>query len=126
MERPVRLTTRIARTAFVAGCTVLALTAVVARAEDNGLSSEIEAALRKLGPHTISAVRVVSLSRGEVLYERNADLSLNPASNMKLLTSTTSLARLGPDYRFTTRVLATAAAQSDGTVPGDLLLLGGG
>ena len=55
---------------------------------------------------------------GQVLYERNADLSLNPASNMKLLTSAAALARLGPGYRFTTRVLASAGPSGEGVVDG--------
>src|SRR4051812_40136444 len=84
---------------------LLAFAAAGARAQDAALAGRIDAALRELGPHATSAVRVVSLTRGEVLYDRNSDLSLNPASNMKLLTSTTALAKLGPDYRFTTRVL---------------------
>ena len=66
-------------------------------AQDVELAEKIEAALAKLGPHPISAVRVVSLRRGEVLYERNADLSLNPASNMKLFTSLAAFA-IAPAY----------------------------
>lgn len=95
------------------------------RADEAALKAKIEAALQRLGPHAVAGVRVLSASRGQVLYERNADLSLNPASNMKLFTSATALAKLGPDYRFTTRVLRTAAVQ-DGTLTGDLILQGGG
>jgi serine-type D-Ala-D-Ala carboxypeptidase/endopeptidase (penicillin-binding protein 4) len=97
-----------------------------AGAQGNSLKEKIEAALVRLGPHATCAVRVLSLSRGEVLYERNPDLSLNPASNMKLLTSATALAKLGPEYRFNTRVLVTAKAAEDGSVAGDLVLQGGG
>src|SRR4051812_37208283 len=79
-----------------------------ARAAPETLAERIETALQRLGPHAVTAVRVYSLGRKEVLYERNPDLSLNPASNMKLLTSAAALARLGPGYRFTTRVLASA------------------
>jgi D-alanyl-D-alanine carboxypeptidase/D-alanyl-D-alanine-endopeptidase (penicillin-binding protein 4) len=103
-----------------------ALLAAPVRAQETRLGQAITALLLRLGPHAITAVRVVSLDRGEVLYERNADLSLNPASNMKLLTSATALAKLGPEYRFTTRVLASARPDADGTVAGDLALQGGG
>lgn len=100
-------------------------TGAAAGAEDAGLAARIGAALQQLGPHATCAVRVLSLTRGEVLYERNSDLSLNPASNMKLLTSATALAKLGPDYRFTTRVLAEGGRAED-RVEGDLVLQGGG
>lgn len=95
-------------------------------ADETTLQGKIDAALLKLGPHALAAVRVVSPASGKVLYERNADLSLNPASNMKLFTSAAALAKLGPDYRFTTRVLAERQPDAAGTLTGDLTLQGGG
>jgi D-alanyl-D-alanine carboxypeptidase/D-alanyl-D-alanine-endopeptidase (penicillin-binding protein 4) len=50
-----------------------------------------------------------------VLYAREPDLLLNPASNVKLFTAATALARLGPEYRFDTEVW-TDAAPSAGAV----------
>ena len=101
------------------------LAAVPARSDDARIRERIDAALAKLGPHPIAAVRVLSQSRGEVLYEKNADLSLNPASNMKLFTLAAAMAKLGPDYRFTTRVLSSAPVREE-SLPGDLVLQGGG
>jgi PBP4 family serine-type D-alanyl-D-alanine carboxypeptidase len=95
-------------------------------AEESALQGKIDAALRKLGPYALAAVRVVSPARGQVLYERNADLSMNPASNMKLFTSAAAMAKLGPDYRFTTRVLAERTPDEKGVLNGDLILQGGG
>ena len=48
-----------------------------------------------------------------------------PASNMKLLTATALLDKLGPSYRFTTRVEALGGPV-DGVVHGDLYFVGGG
>ena len=62
-------------------------------------------------------LRIVSLADGRVLYERNSNKLFAPASNTKLFTTALALMTLGPDYRFTTSVLA------DG---GDLVLVGGG
>jgi len=95
-------------------------------ADESTLQGKIDAALLKLGPHALAAVRVVSPASGKVLYERNADLSMNPASNMKLFTSAAAMAKLGPDYRFTTRVLAERKPADDGVLAGDLVLQGGG
>ena len=55
---------------------------------------------------------VASLDSGQVLYARDPDALLNPASNVKLFTSAAVLARLGPEFRFETEVLAEAAPPS--------------
>lgn len=47
-------------------------------------------------------VQVVSLDTGEVVFAHNANELLNPASNMKLVTTAAALAILGPEYKFTT------------------------
>jgi D-alanyl-D-alanine carboxypeptidase/D-alanyl-D-alanine-endopeptidase (penicillin-binding protein 4) len=47
-------------------------------------------------------IAVSSLDTGESLYTRDAERLLNPASNVKLVTSAAALARLGPEYRFRT------------------------
>lgn len=59
-----------------------------------------------------------SVRRGDTTpYDKRADLSLAPASNLKLLTATAALARLGPDATFTTEARF---------VNGTLWLVGGG
>ena len=55
------------------------------------------------------SVEVVSLEDGSLIFSRNADEQLNPASNTKLVTAAAALLRLGPEYRFTTDVLADQA-----------------
>jgi D-alanyl-D-alanine carboxypeptidase/D-alanyl-D-alanine-endopeptidase (penicillin-binding protein 4) len=47
-------------------------------------------------------VQVMSLDDGEVVFARDADELLNPASNVKLFTAAAALALLGPEYRFET------------------------
>lgn len=71
-------------------------------------------------------VYCVDLESGEVLVDYNAHKLFVPASNAKLLSSALALTRLGPDYRFTTRVLTTRAPDDEGVVNGDLILVGGG
>ena len=62
---------------------------------------------------------------GRVVYADHPDLPVVPASNMKLLTATALLDRLGLSYRFTTK-LEAAAPPVGGVVHGDLYLVGGG
>src|SRR5512141_579681 len=59
-----------------------------------------------------ASILVSSLDSGQALYARDADALLNPASNVKLFTSAAALARLGPEFRFETEVLADATPSS--------------
>ena len=51
-------------------------------------------------------MQVESLDDGQVIYSRNPDELLNPASNTKLVTAAAGLLRLGPEYRFNTDYLS--------------------
>jgi D-alanyl-D-alanine carboxypeptidase/D-alanyl-D-alanine-endopeptidase (penicillin-binding protein 4) len=70
-------------------------------------------------------VRVESIADGRVLYTRNSEKLVVPASNMKLLTMSVAAEKLGWDFRFETR-LDAAGAIVDGTLNGDLIVVGGG
>ncbi len=52
------------------------------------------------------SIEVRSLATGKLLYARDPNDLLNPASNSKIATAAAALQRLGPDYRFSTDVLA--------------------
>jgi D-alanyl-D-alanine carboxypeptidase/D-alanyl-D-alanine-endopeptidase (penicillin-binding protein 4) len=71
-------------------------------------------------------VMIVSLTRGDTLYARNAGLSLLPASTMKLYTSAIALERFGPDHQFSTAVLRDGPVTPDGTLQGNLYIRGAG
>ena len=59
------------------------------------------------------------------IFSHRPELSLVPASNLKLATAAAALLQLGPDYRLTTRVLASRLP-ANGELYGDLYLVGGG
>ncbi|HKC63367.1 MAG TPA: D-alanyl-D-alanine carboxypeptidase/D-alanyl-D-alanine-endopeptidase [Pyrinomonadaceae bacterium] len=71
-------------------------------------------------------VFVMSLKDGRVLYARNADRTIAPASNMKVYTTAIALDLLGADYRWRTSVYAEAEPDKTGTIAGDLTLYGRG
>ena len=50
-------------------------------------------------------IQVRSLDDGAVVFSRDPDELLNPASNVKLFTAATAISRLGPEYRFETEFL---------------------
>ena len=94
---------------------------------DRRLASGLD---RVLGDPALGAARdrsCVSVRNpaGRAVYSRNPTLPLIPASTTKILTGAVALARLGPDFRYTTELRA-AAAPSGGTVAGDLWFVGAG
>jgi D-alanyl-D-alanine carboxypeptidase/D-alanyl-D-alanine-endopeptidase (penicillin-binding protein 4) len=76
--------------------------------------------------NAFAGLQVIGLNDGQTHYQLNSDNLFTPASNMKLFTSALALMRLGPEYRFTTQIVADHAIDSDGTLEGDLVLVGGG
>jgi len=68
---------------------------------------------------------VVHAAGGRTVYARHPELSLAPASTIKLLTAATVLGRIGPDARLTTDV-RVATPPVNGVVGGDLWVVGGG
>jgi D-alanyl-D-alanine carboxypeptidase/D-alanyl-D-alanine-endopeptidase (penicillin-binding protein 4) len=70
-------------------------------------------------------VQIVDLDQHRVLFDLNPNRLFLPASNAKLFTAALALMRLGPAYRFQTRVLADRAPDQAGCVA-SLRLVGGG
>ncbi|HLH42520.1 MAG TPA: D-alanyl-D-alanine carboxypeptidase/D-alanyl-D-alanine-endopeptidase [Bryobacteraceae bacterium] len=96
----------------------LLVAAFCARGAD--LAQRLEAAVDS-GPfaqHSTTGISVIDLGTGKALYSRNASRLFLPASNMKLFTTALALETLGPDYRFTTRLVREPS--------GNLLLAGSG
>jgi PBP4 family serine-type D-alanyl-D-alanine carboxypeptidase len=71
-------------------------------------------------------IEFCDLETGKVVYALNADKLFVPASTTKLLTEGTVLAKLGPDYRFHTRMYRTGPIDKKGTLKGNLILVASG
>jgi serine-type D-Ala-D-Ala carboxypeptidase/endopeptidase (penicillin-binding protein 4) len=69
---------------------------------------------------------ILDAASGQALYEQNADKFFVPASNLKLFTTALALAKLGPDYRFRTTLETRGTISAEGTLHGDLILVGRG
>lgn len=87
------------------------------------LRGRLTSEARQLGRS--SGLYVRDLGNERTLFSRNADVSRSPASNEKLLTTSTALLRFGPDATMRTRLVA-AADPVDGVVQGDVALVGAG
>ena len=108
---------------FLATCLVPA-----ARAQSpDTLAARIEKVMnRPEFAHASFGIEFYSLDTGKVVYALNANKMFVPASTTKLLTEGTVLAKLGPDYRFHTRVYRTGPLDSKGRLKGDLVLVASG
>ncbi|WP_338621236.1 D-alanyl-D-alanine carboxypeptidase/D-alanyl-D-alanine-endopeptidase [Paludibacterium sp. THUN1379] len=71
------------------------------------------------------ALWVAPVASADVQTAYRADVPVNPASTMKLLTSWVALERLGPDFTWQTRLMASAPVK-DGVLQGDLWWVGEG
>ena len=102
---------RLPRLVCCIGSVVLALAAGAARAD---LGSDVDALLAdRLLRRAAVGVEVVRLGARPAddvtLYRRDAQVPLIPASNLKLLTTSAALDRLGPGFKFRTSFLAGEA-----------------
>jgi D-alanyl-D-alanine carboxypeptidase/D-alanyl-D-alanine-endopeptidase (penicillin-binding protein 4) len=73
---------------------------------------------------TLIALEVYNLTKGEIIYQRNGKMLMNPASNMKILTSAAAALFLGPNYKFQTSFYYTGEILNN-TLCGDLCITGG-
>lgn len=76
--------------------------------------------------HAQWGVHFYSLGHEDLLYSLNAGQFMVPASNQKLLTSAAAAERLGWDFQFTTRLLATAPIDSEGRINGNVIVVSDG
>lgn len=74
---------------------------------------------------SLVSLTVRDADTGATLYQRNGQTRLLPASSLKLMTTAAAMGVLGPDYRFTTRVL-TNGTLKDGRLEGNLYVRGSG
>ena len=76
--------------------------------------------LKALSGAAVSWV-IADLASGTTLHEYQPDLLLTPGSNQKTLTAVAALARLGPDFRFDTRLEMNGVLEQ-GRLHGDLVI----
>lgn len=96
-------------------------------AADGALPGAVQQALKAAGiPAQSVAVVVAPVEGGKATWRHRGDAALNPASLMKLVTTTAALELLGPAYTWRTEALADALPDGDGVLAGDLYLRGSG
>src|SRR5512144_1483028 len=71
-------------------------------------------------------IEILDPSTNQVVLSVNPDKTFLPASVLKVVTTSTCLEKLGPDFRFRTGVYTEGTILPDGTLKGDLILVGRG
>jgi D-alanyl-D-alanine carboxypeptidase/D-alanyl-D-alanine-endopeptidase (penicillin-binding protein 4) len=86
-------------------------------------AGQIERLLRGPLRSGVTGLFVADARTGEPLFAVNADDPLNPASNVKMISTATALELLGPEFHYTTRLLGPLPDDA-GTIRGNVYLLG--
>ncbi len=86
-------------------------------------AKQIERLLRGPLRSGITGLFVADARTGEPLFAVNADDPLNPASNVKMISTATALELLGPEFKYSTRLLGPEPDEN-GTIHGNVYLLG--
>src|SRR6476659_431030 len=87
---------------LVAGCLMLDASA---RSQD--ISQRIQKAYSKFESdsqlrHAISSLYVIDAKTGQVVFDKNSQIGLAPASTQKIITATTAFELLRKDYKYKT------------------------
>ncbi len=90
---------------------------------EEATAQQIEKLLRGPLRYGVTGLYVVDARTGEPVFAVNADDRLNPASNVKMISTAAALEALGPEFRYPTRLLGTLPGQ-DGAIRTDAYLLG--
>jgi D-alanyl-D-alanine carboxypeptidase/D-alanyl-D-alanine-endopeptidase (penicillin-binding protein 4) len=110
---------------------VFSVTFSVAQEEDELPKTSIQSSavnlmkFKKLR-HAAFSFYVKDMGSGAVIADYNGNMSIPSASTMKLVTTATAFQKLGRGYRFKTKIMYSGDLDSNGTLNGDIYLIGGG
>ena len=90
------------------------------------LSQIIDGIVDGSGKNAVWSIAVKEIDSGEYKYLKDPAKNLVPASNVKLFTTASGMNFLGPEFRFRTIIMADSLPDSNGIIPGNLYIVGGG
>ncbi|WP_199136827.1 D-alanyl-D-alanine carboxypeptidase/D-alanyl-D-alanine endopeptidase [Pedobacter sp. ASV12] len=76
--------------------------------------------------YAIASLCVLDAQTGKVIFAKNENIGLATASTLKTITSATAFSVLGKDFRYQTTLAYTGKITADGTLQGDLVIIGSG
>jgi D-alanyl-D-alanine carboxypeptidase/D-alanyl-D-alanine-endopeptidase (penicillin-binding protein 4) len=75
--------------------------------------------------HAISSLYVIDANTGQVVFDKNSQIGLAPASTQKIITSVTAFELLGKDYRYKTELIFNNGYRIKDSIPASLILIKG-
>jgi serine-type D-Ala-D-Ala carboxypeptidase/endopeptidase (penicillin-binding protein 4) len=75
--------------------------------------------------HAITSLYIIDANSSSVVFDKNSQIGLAPASTQKIITSVTAFELLGKDYRYRTE-LGLVGKKDDDPLGGHLILIGNG
>jgi len=76
--------------------------------------------------HALLSLCVLDANSGKTLFAKNEQIGLATASTLKTITAATAFSILGKDFQFQTTLAYTGNITSDGTLKGNLVIIGSG
>src|SRR3546814_13114903 len=74
----------------------------------------------------MASLTVINAKTGEVVFAKNEQLGMAPASTLKTVTAATAYYTLGADHTFETTLYYVGHIEASGTLKGDLIIQGSG
>jgi len=68
----------------------------------------------------------MDMETNKIVASINPETSLVPASSLKLITTLSAIDILGPEYRFETKISYSGKIDPDGTLNGNIYIVGSG
>ncbi|WP_432702879.1 D-alanyl-D-alanine carboxypeptidase/D-alanyl-D-alanine endopeptidase [Lysinibacillus sphaericus] len=96
-----------------------------AQANEQTMTNKINTIIAKNWKNNEYSITVREMEKGDVLYSKNGEKMIRPASTHKLLVSAAALDLLGSDYRFETKAYVDGPIEN-GVLQGNIYLQGGG
>lgn len=76
--------------------------------------------------HAITSLCVLDANTGKTLFAKNEQIGLATASTLKTITAATAFSILGKDFQFQTTLAYSGNITPDGTLKGNLIIIGSG
>ncbi|TKC04733.1 D-alanyl-D-alanine carboxypeptidase/D-alanyl-D-alanine-endopeptidase [Pedobacter polaris] len=76
--------------------------------------------------YAITSLCVLDAKTGKVIFAKNENIGLATASTLKIITSATAFSILGKDFKYQTTLAYSGKITADGTLLGDLIIIGSG
>jgi D-alanyl-D-alanine carboxypeptidase/D-alanyl-D-alanine-endopeptidase (penicillin-binding protein 4) len=106
---------------------VFSVTATIAQNRIQNLEKAFNSLLNdEQAKHAIVSLCVLDANTGKTLFAKNEQIGLATASTLKTITAATAFSILGKDFQFQTTLAYTGTISADGTLKGNLIIIGSG